>query len=229
MLGNFSFIWISHRSFSRCSIGIDATFWRVRMISIKRVYPNRRGVGSGAIRVDGTSEYKISGRYDASETAIRDDHRGWRRVNGRAMSWERIWIFPFGVWMSFVTIAAATWGYSSLPPRGCCRCFLRTSLCNVSATLPCAIKCRLCGQVFVNVGRLTWNWPPFKSRKRGCVPLDCVSRTNNDFNSLSQEKSGERWHNFQRKYILFFFRIFLFSKVNLDIIVFKSLLRKNIF
>lgn len=86
-------IWISDRSFCRRSIGtrIDATLWRVRMISIKRVYPSRRGAGSSAMRVDGTSEYEISRRYDMSEeTATRDDRRGWRRVNRRAMSWERI-------------------------------------------------------------------------------------------------------------------------------------------
>lgn len=40
-------------------------------------------------------------------------------------------ISPFGVWMFLVTIAAATWGYSSPTPRGCCRCFLRAWLCNV--------------------------------------------------------------------------------------------------
>lgn len=170
--GNFSFIWISGRSFSRCSIGarIDATLWRVRMISIKRVYPNRRGVGSGAMRVDGTSEYEISRRYDASETATRDDHRGWRRVNSCAVSWERTWISPFGVWMSLVTIAVATWGYSSPTLRGCCRCFLRTSLCNVPAALPCAIKCRLCGQVFVNVGRLNVKLATIQVQKEGLRP-----------------------------------------------------------
>jgi len=55
------------------------------MISIKRVYPSRRGAGSGAMRVDGAPEYEIS---DA-------DERAWRfetiagdeeRVNRRAVS-----------------------------------------------------------------------------------------------------------------------------------------------
>lgn len=130
-------IWISDRSFCRRSIGtrIDATLWRVRMISIKRVYPSRWGVGSNAMRVDGTSEYEISRRCDVSETATRDDRRGWRRVNRRAMSWERIrQEYLLSGCECLVTIAAATWGYSSPTPRGCWRCFLGVSLCNVLAT-----------------------------------------------------------------------------------------------
>lgn len=145
------------------------------MISIKRVYPNRRGVGSGAMRVDGTSEYEISGRYDASETATRDDHtgdeEGWIVAPCREKGHEY-----------FLSGCECPSWQSRRPPEVTVRrlwgvvvgVFFETSLCNVPAALPCAIKCRLCGQVFVNVGRLTGNWPPFKSRKKGCVPLDCV-------------------------------------------------------
>lgn len=43
------------------------------MISIKRVYPNRRGAGSGAMRVDGTSEYEISGRDATPARPLVDD------------------------------------------------------------------------------------------------------------------------------------------------------------
>jgi len=85
---------ISDRSFCRHSIGtrIDATLWRVRMISIKRVYPSRWGVGSNAMRVDGTSEYEISRRCDVARRRlemITGDEKGWIAVPCREKGYDK--------------------------------------------------------------------------------------------------------------------------------------------
>jgi len=55
--------------------------------------------------------------------------------------------------------------------------FLRASLRNVSVTLPCAIKCALCGQVFINPARLTWDRPPFQTPRAPSGPR--MLRTSN--------------------------------------------------
>jgi len=55
------------------------------MISIKRVYPSRRGVGSGAMRVDGAPEYEISDA-DASVARLETIAGDEERVNRRAVS-----------------------------------------------------------------------------------------------------------------------------------------------
>jgi len=99
--------------------GRGSTLWRVRMISIKQVYPSRRGVGSSAMRVDETFEYEISRRYDVS----RDGDLRWSQGMKKGESLycvvrkDAARIFSFGVWMSLMTIVAATWGYSSSTPR----------------------------------------------------------------------------------------------------------------
>lgn len=200
-------IWISDRSFCRRSIGtrIDATLWRVRMISIKRVYPSRRGVGSSAMRVDGTSEYEISRRFDVSEETARlemiaRDEEGWiaapcrEKEYGKNISFRGVNIPRDNRGGHLRLQFADSEGLLSVFSSG-----LVMQRSNVMlATLSCAIKCRLCGQVFVNAGRLTWNWPPFKYGE-GLRPL----RVSYDVGSLLWDKSGERWHNFVERYRLF--------------------------
>lgn len=69
---------------------------------------------------------------------------------------------------------------------GCWRCFLRASLCNVAATLPCAIKCRLCSQVFINAREiLQCGTGRYSSSEKGSLFCDRVCR--NDLNSLSRQ------------------------------------------